>query len=445
MEHIIIPVRGMHCRSCEILLERALRDIDGVSMVKASTRKSSVTIGTKGVINLQAIHDAIHSAGYDVGQKEQKPFFSRNSEDYGLLFVAIVIVAVIASLARMIDLSSIQTSQSISGLTSSLILGLTAGVSTCMALVGGLVLATASRHAEKHPEATALQKFRPHAFFNTGRIIGFAFFGGLLGLVGSLIAPSSIALGILMIIVALLMLIMGIQITGISPALSGVSLTLPAGIARALGMHRTHEREYSHGRAFVLGALTFFLPCGFTQLVQMSAVTSGGFLNGSLLMGAFALGTAPGLLGIGAVASVLRGMVGRIFFKVAGVAVIFLAILNLRGGINLTGWTLPSLPQPSSDITTTTITDGVQIVRMEQYGYGYRPSSFRIKRGVPVRWIIDSTESRSCASSIRVPSLGISRTLQSGQNIIEFTPQDTGPIRFTCSMGMYSGTFTVTD
>jgi sulfite exporter TauE/SafE/copper chaperone CopZ len=444
MKHII-PVRGMHCRSCELTLERALRDIEGVTMVKANVRKATVTIDTKGSVDLEVINDAIRSAGYDVGQNEKKPFFSQNSEDYGLLFVAIIIVLVLASVARMIDLTSIQGSNNISGLTSSLLLGLTAGVSTCMALVGGLVLGVATKHAKKHPEATALQKFRPHAFFNVGRIIGFAFFGGLLGLVGSLIAPSSIFLGILMIIVALFMLIMGIQITGISPALSGVSLTLPTSIARALGMHRTHEREYGHGRAFVLGALTFFLPCGFTQLVQMSAVTSGGFLQGALLMGAFAVGTAPGLLGIGVVASLLRGMGGRIFFKVAGVAVIALAIFNLRGGINLTGWSLPAWPQSQSAITTTTITDGVQIVRMEQYGYGYRPSSFIIKRGIPVQWIINSTESRSCASSIRVPSLGIARNLNSGENIIEFTPQTTGLIRFTCSMGMYSGSFTVTD
>lgn len=414
-------------------------------MVKASTRKASVTIDTKGIVDLQGINDAIRSAGYDVGQNEKKPFFSQNSEEYGLLFVAVIIVLVLASVTRMIDLTSIQASNNISGLASSLLLGLTAGVSTCMALVGGLVLGVASRHAEKHPEASSLQKFRPHAFFNLGRIVGFSFFGGLLGLVGSLIAPSSIALGMLMIIVALFMLIMGVQITGISPALSSISLTLPSSLARALGIHKTHEREYGHGRAFVLGSLTFFLPCGFTQLVQMSAVTSGGFLQGALLMGAFALGTAPGLLGIGAVASVLRGMVGRIFFKVAGVAVIALAILNLRGGINLTGWTLPSFPQTPSTITTTTVTDGVQIVRMEQYGYGYRPSSFIIKRGIPVQWMINSTESRSCASSIRVPSLGIASNLNSGENIIEFTPPTVGTIRFTCSMGMYSGTFTVTE
>ncbi len=441
MERITIPIRGMHCRSCELMLDNALRDIEGVAMVQASTRKASVTIGTRGILNIQAVHSAIRSAGYDIGERNEKPFLTKNGEEYGLLFAATIIVFAVSLLAQYVDLYSLSFAQNTTSIASSLLLGLTAGVSTCMALVGGLVLGVTARHAEKHPEATMTQKFRPHAYFNLGRIIGFAFFGGLLGLVGSLIAPSSIMLGILMMIVALLMLVMGIQITGISPALSDMRLTLPSSIARALGIHRTHEREYGHGRALTLGALTFFLPCGFTQLVQMSAVTSGGFVPGALLMGAFALGTAPGLLGIGGIASIMRGMFGRIFFKVAGVAVIALAILNLRGGINLTGFTMSAWDTAS--VSTINTVNGVQEVRMEQYSYGYRPSSFTIKRGVPVRWIIDSTESRSCASSIRVPTLGISRTLSSGENIIEFTPETSGPLRFTCSMGMYSGTFTI--
>ncbi|NCP77121.1 sulfite exporter TauE/SafE family protein [bacterium] len=41
------------------------------------------------------------------------------------------------------------------------------------------------------------------------------------------------------------------------------------------------------------GALTFFLPCGFTLAMQAYAITTGSFITGALTMMAFALGTAP--------------------------------------------------------------------------------------------------------------------------------------------------------
>lgn len=443
MERIVLPVRGMHCRSCELLLEGALRDIDGVTMVKASTRKGLVTVGVKHVVDEAVLREAIQKAGYDVGTRERVPFLTHDGDEYALLFFAILLVLAGSIFMQRIDVSTFGVSGDVGSVSSSLLLGLTAGVSTCMALVGGLVLGVATRHAARHPEATAVEKFRPHVFFTVGRVLGFAFFGGLLGLVGNLIAPSSVILGILMIIVAIIMLFMGVQITGISPFVSSMSLTLPSGIARVLGVTRMHEREYSHGRALTLGALTFFLPCGFTQLVQMSAVTSGGFTQGALLMGAFALGTAPGLLGIGGLSAVMHGAAGKMFFKVAGVVIVALAVLNLRAGINLTGW---SLPHWSGDRgAATTVVDGVQVVKMEQYSYGYRPDAFTIKRGVRVRWMINSTNSNSCASSLRVPSLNIARNLVPGENVIEFTPTKKGSIRFTCSMGMYAGSFTVVD
>ena len=44
---------------------------------------------------------------------------------------------------------------------------------------------------------------------------------------------------------------------------------------------------------FLLGALTFFLPCGITQSMQVAALASGSPVTGALIMGMFALGTLP--------------------------------------------------------------------------------------------------------------------------------------------------------
>lgn len=48
-----------------------------------------------------------------------------------------------------------------------------------------------------------------------------------------------------------------------------------------------------------VGALTFLLPCGFTQSMMLFAIESGNPWQGALVMGAFALGTFPVLFALG--------------------------------------------------------------------------------------------------------------------------------------------------
>lgn len=84
----------------------------------------------------------------------------------------------------------------------------------------------------------------------------------------------------------------------------------------------------------------------------------------------------------------------------------------------------------------------VQQIEMDQIGSGYRPNSFTVKMGKPVRWLIHS-KSRSCSASIYAPKLNISQDLQPGDNVIEFTPKEAGTFSFSCYMGMYRGTIKV--
>ena len=99
------------------------------------------------------------------------------------------------------------------------------------------------------------------------------------------------------------MLLIGLQLLELFPRLSAWKLMLPKSIARVLGIQAYTKKEYSHTRAMALGASTFFLPCGFTQAVQLYVVTAASPFVGAVTMGAFALGTAPGLLGIGGIAA----------------------------------------------------------------------------------------------------------------------------------------------
>lgn len=436
MEKIIVPIRGMHCTSCEILVEDNLKELPEVKSVKVNFKDGLAEVRCSARPSDQAIAKAIQAAGYTVGNKGKLPLISKNIEDYVDLGIAAFIVFGLYVFGNITGLFNITAPTAGTSAFVPLLVGLVAGVSTCMALVGGLVLSFSARHAEKHPEATPLQKFRPHLFFNAGRIFGYALLGGLIGLIGKAFTPSPNLLGFLTVIIGAVMIFFGLKLIEIFPALQDINLTIPSSVARFFGIKK-EMKEYSHSATFLSGMATFFVPCGFTQAMQLYAVSTGSFTSGALTMGLFALGTAPGLLGIGGLTSFFKGQKARYLFMTAGLAVIIFGWFNIANGRQLLSF------RSAENNNPVVITGDTQVVKMAQKGNGYFPNTFTIEKGKPVQWVIDSQSAFSCASSLVVPSLGISKNLKSGENIITFTPTETGEINFSCSMGMYRGKFIV--
>ena len=448
MGKTIVPIKGMHCRSCELLIEGKLKEIPGIKGIAVSYKKRQAEFFLNYPATMDKITGAINEAGYEIG-KEEKSWISKNPTEYKDLGIALMILIILYLIAKKFNLTSLNfgNTNNPSSLAVVLLVGLTAGVSTCMALVGGLILGISARHSEKHPEASSLQKFKPHLFFNLGRILSYFILGGLIGTLGKAFQLSSPLLGTLMIIVGIFMLILGIQLTELFPRISSAGFTLPSGLAKILGIKKRHEKEYSHANSFITGTLTFFLPCGFTQAMQLYAMSTGNFWSGAAIMGIFALGTVPGLLGVGGLTSIIKGAFAQKFFKFAGVLVIALAILNISNGFNLTGWGGISFSNDTTvsakDDPNVKLENGVQIAKMTQKSYGYTPNNFTIKRNIPVKWIITSEDARSCAASIIASKIKVKKFLSAGENIVVFTPTELGEIKFSCSMGMYTGKFTV--
>lgn len=440
-------IAGTHCRSCQILLEQKLNGIPGISRSRVDWRtgKASVHTSPETPPDEAAIARTVADAGYRlVTAPVQRTFLSHHPADWADALTAACIVFALYLIYRITGLdrlgAGIAAASSAGG---ALVVGLIAGVSTCMALIGSLVLAHSARHAQLYPYATPWQRLRPNLVFNAGRIAGFALLGGLAGLLGGALRIEGRLLAVLVMLASVMMVGLGIKLTGLIPRLE--NLTLPAGLARLVGLNKTPGR-YGHGRTAMAGMLTFFLPCAFTQTMQILAVSTGSFFQGGLIMSAFALGTAPGLLGIGSIAGFVKGEGGRMFMKVAGVAVLLLGIWNFSNGWNLTGITLGSGASATIgsavDAQLPSVRDGVQILPMNQWAGGYNPNKLTVRAGIPVRWEI-SADGTGCASYLVVPSLGIRKSLQPGMNVVEFTPKRVGTIKFSCGMGMYTGSIAV--
>ena len=99
----------------------------------------------------------------------------------------------------------------------------------------------------------------------------------------------------------------------------------------------------------------------------------------------------------------------------------------------------------TSGASSSILVNGVQEINMQVDASGYSPNSFVLKKGVPVKWNLQVTQLTGCNNPIIVPEYNINVKLKQGLNVIEFTPDKTGTIGFSCWMGMIRGTFIVTE
>jgi len=444
MAKIILPIKGMHCKSCEILVGDSLKQVNGISNVKVSCVAAQAEIHTDKDISQDDLEKAVSRAGYQVG-KEGNSWLSVDWRVWRDFCIAVVAFALIWLWLYATDTSwNFAPSVKPENLLAVWLIGLTAGFSTCMALTGGLLAGLSARHNQKHPELNGRQKFVPHLYFNFGRLVSYFVLGGAIGIIGAVLQISPTVWALLTIIVGLSMLFLGLQLSEIFPKLNNL-FVLPSGIFNKAAKGR--QDEYSHFGAWVLGVATFFLPCGFTQAMQLYAMSSGSFWAGAIIMLVFALGTMVGLLLIGVLTSTVKGGVAKTLFRLLGILVVVLALINLLngwnllGGINLLKGAVDNNPAPVGNNSE------VQIIKATFTVSGdINPNNFTVKVNQPVRFEVTPLEDGvGCMSTIMIP--GLYRRpilLTKGQTaIMEFTPTSRGTFPITCAMGISRGNLIV--
>ncbi len=441
---ITIPIKGMHCRSCETLVREKLLKVPGVSYVKADAIKglAEVTLETVGEPDNQKIKWAIEEAGYQVGE-ENKAWLSKNPLDYKQAAVALIVLLLfyfVLKYFKVFDLNPTNYSNP-SGLGSVLLIGLLAGFSTCMALTGGLVLGISSRFSKLHPQAGLAVKFFPHLMFNFGRVVSYLLFGAIIGYIGSALSIFPWFWSLVTFLAGLVMLLIGIQLLGIFPKLNSIRLPGFGGSDRAL---KKADEPYSHLKAFMAGALTFFLPCGFTQAMQLYAMSTADPIAGALIMGSFALGTSVGLLIVGLFASSIKGKFSDWIFKFVAIIIIFMAIYNIGNGWNLLYGRLVS--GASSEAVDLNNSEIQKIKVGFTVDNDITQTEFRVKAGAPVSFEVNPSEDGvGCMSTIMIPGLyNKPQYLEKGKLVVmSFTPTKKGTYPITCAMGIKRGVLIV--
>ncbi len=353
---------------------------------------------------------------------------SKRLLDAGAIALIIFILYFFAQELNLIP--NINVAGSLSLLTVFL-LGIVASTSTCMATSGALFLATVGK-MKRGTSAVA---------FIAGRIISYGFFGLLAGLIGKVIVNDFQFGTGLSLLVSLFMILLGLDMAKII----SISSIIPTGLNKKIFESLEHRLiKNPQKTAFLLGAITYFLPCGFTQTVQIYALGLANPVQSMLVMTIFVLGTVPMLLVVGKLSSLTESRYYPFFMKAMGVLILIVGLYSASNFLSLYGININLFPAPvASAGTVASVRDGFQTVNMDVVSSGYSPNVFTVKKGMPVKWIINGKNVFGCQGYLVAPALGIQKAIAEGENIVEFTPDKPGIIGFSCGMGMYRGHFNV--
>lgn len=322
------------------------------------------------------------------------------------------------------------------------ITGITTGGLSCFAVQGGLLT---SALAQEGVGDTKYLKEKSIAMFLVAKLVGYTILGFILGSIGSFVVISPKFQAWLQIIVGIYMLLTAARLMELHPIFRYFVIQPPTSLLRIL---RKSTQVKSFFAPALLGFLTVLIPCGVTQAMMLLSIASGSALWGAGIMFFFVLGTSPIFFLIGLAATEL--LKNKSFAVVAALFIIILGTLSINSGQILRGsvhtlqnyWS--ALIGTSSVANQTSIVNGKQEVTITVTGGGYKTNINTLKRGVPVKLTLVTNNVMSCARAFVIPSLNYSKILPvTGTTEFEFTPEELGQLTYTCSMGMYSGSFNV--
>jgi uncharacterized protein len=354
-----------------------------------------------------------------------------------------------------------------------LITGLFAGGVSCAAVQGGLLTALITRqHAAREeaanraivdasqPNSRAAAQpedkpawwggrlgddLAPVGGFLVGKLAAYTLLGGLLGALGGVVQLSTGMRTWIQIAAGLLIFTFGLAQLGV-PGFRRIVIEPPSSWTRWV---RSRARSGAALAPALLGVATVLLPCGVTLSVEALALASGSPWQGAAIMAVFVAGTGPLFVILGYAArlavTVWRGRLAT----ATGLAVVAMGLFTLNGGLELAGSpmaasrVLESLSgTATADSTTVTVNNGHQEVVVTASRGGYTPRNAEIKAGIPTTLIVRSDGAAGC---VRAFTIGGSEVVlpESGDTRIDLGTPSAGSVRYACSMGMYTGTITI--
>lgn len=378
--------------------------------------------------------------------------------------------------------------------------GLTTGGLSCLAVQGGLLANVIAHQSEEEYKPRGLSKkpgdpqfknkhemlnyyeTKSHALkqpmtfrsdvtlsillFLAAKVTAYTLLGFLLGWVGTMIQLGPIARGILMLFIAVFMLGTALRMLNVHPIFNWFNIQPPKFIRNFIRKFSKNARE-DFATPIFLGTLTVLIPCGVTQAMMALALSLGNPAAGALTMLVFTLGTTPLFFFLAYTTTRLGEKLSGHFVKLVAILVLIFSLYSLESGLNLVGspisynatkqrWAIARSALDSTENTGTvedpstsgssgpsapSDANAPQELTINVIDSGYSPAILRAKANRPTNLKLVTNETYSCSRALVFPSLRIQKLLpETGTETLSLPAQRKGQLRFSCSMGMYTGT-----
>lgn len=441
-----ILIDGMTCSSCEIKVESTLRKLEGIIEAKVSLVKNNADITyDENIISISSIIKAIDEIGYQAAEsasgaeaeQKVKTKGAQKSDSFkidqliGIGIIAFALYMIIKNTVGFNFIPEIDSSMSYGVL---FIVGILTSLH-CVAMCGGINLSQCVSY--QNVEDDKMSKLKPSLLYNAGRVVSYTIIGGVVGVIGSVVSFSGMAKGLVAVLAGLFMIVMGLNMLNIFPWLRKFNIRMPKFIGEKIYNGKTNKGP------FYVGLLNGFMPCGPLQSMQLYALGTGSFIAGASSMFFFSLGTVPLMFGLGALSTILSKKFTNNLLKFSAILVIILGVGMISRGMSLSG--INTVLASSGNANIAKVDGNVQTVSIELASNSYQPIT--VQKGIPVRFIINAKQEdlNGCNNAIIIPQLDKEQKLVAGENIIEFLPEESGTIPYSCWMGMIRSKIIVVD
>ncbi|MDF2484886.1 MAG: Heavy metal transporter [Herbinix sp.] len=458
-------IRNMTCVNCENIIEQELSEVSGIQQVKASYSAGTATVTyDESAIRLEEIVKILEKADYFI-KNEEEPRASYKEEqsnvqkaikvvpngqktDYTNILAVLIILAAVYMIANRFGLLNIFNAFPVAkegmGFGMLFVIGVLTSVH-CIAMCGGICLSQCvpKNHAQDY-KPSWMETMRPSLLYNFGRVISYTVIGAIVGGIGSVVSFSGAMKGLVQLVAGVFMVIMGLNMLNIFPGLRKLNPRMPKVFAKMI-----YAKRQSNSPLYI-GILNGLMPCGPLQAMQLYALSTGSPVKGAIAMFLFSVGTFPLMFLFGALGSFMNKKFSKKLMTVSAVLVVVLGMFMFGNGVSLSGISVPSLPIAANQAQAGTgniaqLEGEIQVITTGLSSGRYEP--IVVQKGIPVKWIIQAQdgEINGCNNSIVVPKLGLKKDLAIGDNVIEFTPEESGVIPYSCWMGMIRSKITVVE
>ena len=448
-----LNIGGMTCPVCETRIEGALKKLNGVIEAAANYAKGTVRVKyAADKTELSEIIRAIEKLHYTaLPKKNAKQDRQRQEEKLDVksfAAIGIIILAIYLIIKNTVGFNFIPSINQNMGFAMLFIAGLITSIH-CLSMCGGINLSQSVGYNSRAGRQDRFDQLKPSLLYNAGRVTSYTACGAAAGAVGSVFMPSGAAMGFIAIVAAVFMLLMGLNMLNVFPALRNIAPRMPRFISAKIDSGKTGKGP------LVVGLLNGFMPCGPLQAAQIYALGTGSAVTGALSMFFFSMGTVPLMFAFGAVSTFLSGKFTRRMMTASAVLVMALGLVMLNRGLGLFGaapldritysnaasGAVQSSQSYNSNIAQ--IRDGVQYVNAVFTARHYQP--IVVQAGIPVDWTIDMRSINGCNNPFLIQKFRMQIRLAPGKNTVKFTPAEAGIIPYFCWMGMITSRIVVVE